>query len=554
QKDVTRWLKDTIREWNDKERMISQFRKDAKRRDAQISIDEVNQLQSIYEEGIGHIQAAKDALGSGDSDAAREHLESLNDTRMQFDEIVNGFNKGRETQYAKFEMERVGNDLDNAENAINQKWENGEITQEDAEKCLSLVANGRDLLEQWNQVADGGQIGEFEGDQKEVEIGFKNLERQFMKHCGDIIDMGEDEPNIEGYTQVYIDEQFRGTAEDVFKNINVDDITNKILDKLLNDATISNLFNSVLGKISQRFEAEIAKTLEAMSYMADSAQQEILSRQTAMLEQLENSPQVDQQIAKELVGSNLIGEAADQAQEMLKQGKKLTAKDVDALKQKDLEEKFGRKIIPAIDVPDNAWFFGYVTDAYNQNIVSGKDERHFDPAANVTVAEILKMVLNAIGRGASDEEPELGVARNHWASGYIAQAENFGLSIVKELKDPNRPATRAEVVKLILEVAGIQPEAGIESSFKDVSGPDAGYIETAKNLNIVSGDEGKGTFRPNDKVNRAEAAKIIGNVLNLVKAEFVEKFEVETGDDTGIFTDDSGESDVEFIEEDIPTI
>lgn len=77
---------------------------------------------------------------------------------------------------------------------------------------------------------------------------------------------------------------------------------------------------------------------------------------------------------------------------------------------------------------------------------------------------------------------------------------------------PEQYVTRSEAVKMILALTGFAPPSGIqESKFPDVSGWAIPWIEEAVKRGIVSGFS-DGTFRPNQKLTRAEALKFIFSV------------------------------------------
>ena len=200
------------------------------------------------------------------------------------------------------------------------------------------------------------------------------------------------------------------------------------------------------------------------------------------------------------------------------------ADKISAFKSESGTKKFEDKIIPFKDTDDDQWYTPYVAAVKNNGIISGyKDDSgneigEFRPGNNITVAELLKIALEASGNGQSENTPSLKSAVNHWAMGYAAKAEELGLNIVQNDVSLDRPATRAEVVRTVLEVFGIKPPAITSTDFSDVNVSDenAAFIQYAKNVGIVSGDSGKTTFRPEDPINRAEVAKIINQVISVL--------------------------------------
>lgn len=56
-----------------------------------------------------------------------------------------------------------------------------------------------------------------------------------------------------------------------------------------------------------------------------------------------------------------------------------------------------------VDIPDGAWYEGYVGYLWNAKIIKGIDPTHFNPKGNVTGYEVLAMILRAIGYDKNNE-------------------------------------------------------------------------------------------------------------------------------------------------------
>lgn len=176
------------------------------------------------------------------------------------------------------------------------------------------------------------------------------------------------------------------------------------------------------------------------------------------------------------------------------------------------------------DVSDDAWYAPYVTSLAEWGIVSGYHDKtgkatgEFGPGNPVTVAEILKMAAKAsqIDEGSCPAPARHAEARDHWAAAYVGCAESRQARVLAAGYSAalDRPATRAEVLAVMHDLFGddVPP---VQSTFVDAKkhrfSADIAY---ASLLGIVSGDadsSGNATrrFRPDDAVNRAEAAKIL---------------------------------------------
>jgi hypothetical protein len=105
----------------------------------------------------------------------------------------------------------------------------------------------------------------------------------------------------------------------------------------------------------------------------------------------------------------------------------------------------------------------------------------------------------------------------------------MGLTIADPARNVHLPATRAEVIRTILEVLDIPIGASAVTPggvpyYGDVpqNHPHANAIAAATFYGLTAGDTAPdgtplGTFRPDDPMNRAEAAKIIAMAKRLAR-------------------------------------
>ncbi|MDB4978767.1 MAG: hypothetical protein JWM56_953, partial [Candidatus Peribacteria bacterium] len=183
------------------------------------------------------------------------------------------------------------------------------------------------------------------------------------------------------------------------------------------------------------------------------------------------------------------------------------------------------------DVQVNSWYAPYVATLVADNIVrgytgeNGKPNGLFGVAAPITRAEVLKMALAAAGKKATGHLPlpRNISARTSWSAQIVRQAEDMHVSVFTPATDVNAPATRGEVVQIIVEILGF-PIGKQISTFTDVTftNPYAAAIAVASFYQLVQGDtDENGTplnrFRPNDNITRAEVAKIVALANELVK-------------------------------------
>lgn len=187
------------------------------------------------------------------------------------------------------------------------------------------------------------------------------------------------------------------------------------------------------------------------------------------------------------------------------------------------EELYEEGINPFKDVGIKEWFGDYVKEMMDLGIISGYKDKlgnltgEFKPANEVTVAEMLKIALEAAGVGTSSNTPSKG--ENHWSAGYVAMAEELEMMIVQDDGlDLDRPATRAEVMVMIAEAFGLEAPTYEESTFSDFAYAGDQYtgsvVEYMKDMEVIEG-YGDGTFGYILEVNRAEVSKIVINVINI---------------------------------------
>jgi len=175
------------------------------------------------------------------------------------------------------------------------------------------------------------------------------------------------------------------------------------------------------------------------------------------------------------------------------------------------------------DVPEEAWFFPFVSSVAEWGIVSGYTDATgnktgtFGPSNPVTIAESLKMAFRAAQVDERQCKPVTNhpQAQSHWAERFVACAEQIDMRVFrKTLPDLNRPARRAEVLAIIDDAFGERVPA-LFASFRDTPGhPYEADVAYAVVRGVVSGDSdangnNTGIFRPDDGVNRAEFSKMV---------------------------------------------
>ena len=170
------------------------------------------------------------------------------------------------------------------------------------------------------------------------------------------------------------------------------------------------------------------------------------------------------------------------------------------------------------------WAEAYILELQAQGVVNGKTANTFAPDDYVTRAELTKMVLLAFNKElVSDFEQFFDdVQEDDWYALHITSAKL--LQIVDGYGDglfrPNQEINRAEALKVVLEAtlkAQMEESELQDSPFEDVEADKwfAHYVNFAYQEGIVSG-RSETTFEPGSLITRAEVAKIIVMIQNLL--------------------------------------
>jgi hypothetical protein len=162
------------------------------------------------------------------------------------------------------------------------------------------------------------------------------------------------------------------------------------------------------------------------------------------------------------------------------------------------------------DLTNGDEFCGYVRLLSTKKIV--RQNASFEPDRPITRAELLKMAMLS-----SKLAPQYNaaysyddVAASDWWAPYISTAKKYGyISQTNREFRPNDSITRAEAIKILMNVSGRTSSYNAAYSYDDVAASDwwAPYISTAKKYGYIS--QTNREFRPNDSITRAESSKMV---------------------------------------------
>ena len=170
------------------------------------------------------------------------------------------------------------------------------------------------------------------------------------------------------------------------------------------------------------------------------------------------------------------------------------------------------------DVSPSHWAYDSIYDCVSYGLMNGMSEDGFEPDGSLTVMQAIVMAdrVNEIyetGRSTlTNGDP--------WYAPYLEYAVRHGIANENEYADTNAPATRAQMAHIFynaLPGGAYSTINGVEfSDIPDVyaSSPYAAEVLALYRAGILNGSDAAGTFYPDSRITRAEAAAIITRAVD----------------------------------------
>ncbi len=178
------------------------------------------------------------------------------------------------------------------------------------------------------------------------------------------------------------------------------------------------------------------------------------------------------------------------------------------------------------DMDQAIWADLAVSDLVKAGIVNGMGDGSFRPNQSVTREEFVKMLLGALGIEALEAETAFSdVNANEWYATYVAAAEQLGIvqGISEEAFGVGQTIVRQDMALMIqraMEVTGkTLNQDGETVMFGDtdsISDYAKDAVDQLAKAGIING-MGDGNFAPMQSCTRAEAAKVIYELINYMR-------------------------------------
>ncbi|KUO69467.1 MAG: hypothetical protein APF77_07470 [Clostridia bacterium BRH_c25] len=200
------------------------------------------------------------------------------------------------------------------------------------------------------------------------------------------------------------------------------------------------------------------------------------------------------------------------------------------------------------DVKETDWFAEAVGKMNILNIIDGLPDGSFNPQGQVTRAQFVKMLVQAmeykkIDSISFEDLKPFKSSKPHWACVYIETALRNGVIVKAELGDsffPDVPLTRKDMGMMMFRALELTASVG-ENPFADLMEAN-GYLTRLYEEYLIRGtaEGGKVLYKPEGLTTRAEAAVIINRMVEYKAdpAEYVKTAGFETRIKEGTATEE----------------
>lgn len=173
------------------------------------------------------------------------------------------------------------------------------------------------------------------------------------------------------------------------------------------------------------------------------------------------------------------------------------------------------------DVTDSHWAADTIQTAMEQGIVSGMGDGTYQPDGDVTYAQVVVMLVNAMNY-AQDAE-HIGANGDHWAAGYMSVASLSSLDLLNNAEGSNDvPSERGTVIKMAYNA--------LLGSYKEITG----YKNGAPVYEVKTDEDGNDTTLAKAKFNVKQAKGVMSATAKTnISGHKMQEGEIEIQDNEG---------------------
>lgn len=170
------------------------------------------------------------------------------------------------------------------------------------------------------------------------------------------------------------------------------------------------------------------------------------------------------------------------------------------------------------DVAPSKWYADKIKAAYEYGLVSGTSQTSFQPTRNITIAEAITLASQLHNTYYSNEYTFQG--NGIWYQPYIDYALSNHI-ITQYYLNYEIPISRGEFALIMSnafpDVALAQINTIQDKAIPDIAAGSSYYnaVYRLYRAGVISGVDAVGTFNPNAQITRAEAATILGNMVDI---------------------------------------
>ncbi len=170
------------------------------------------------------------------------------------------------------------------------------------------------------------------------------------------------------------------------------------------------------------------------------------------------------------------------------------------------------------DLSESHWAYQYVDELVSTGVINGYEDGTFRPDANVTRAELAKLVSVQFGKTVNKSYSD--VAESDWFYEYVTTSGSYFLADGEF--HPNSQATREEVAYAVYVATKLKTTTAAITftDAQDISAEYKNAIAAVFENGIITGYP-DGTFLPKNSITRAETATVLSRAIGLVETDEV---------------------------------